>query len=146
VTLVVDVNVLVNAARRDAADHEVARAWLAAALVGDEPVALPDPVVTGCLRILSEPRIFRDAHAVSDAWQWLAVILAAPAVVTVRPGSRHWQLLGQLCDALDLRGRDVPDAWLAALCLEHGGSLVSFDRGFGRFPRLSWHTPADDAG
>lgn len=33
------------------------------------------------------------------------------------------------------------DAHLAALAIEHGATLVSADRDFGRFPHLRWHNP-----
>lgn len=42
--------------------------------------------------------------------------------------------------ALPGRGR-VPDAHLAALAIEHGLTLCTADRGFGRFPGLRWESP-----
>ena len=35
----------------------------------------------------------------------------------------------------------VPDAVLAALAVEHGGEVVTFDRDFARFPGLRWVRP-----
>jgi len=49
-----------------------------------------------------------------------------------------------LCRELKLRGNLVPDAYLAALALEERAQLVTFDRGFGRYPRLSWRCLLDD--
>ncbi|CAA9531980.1 MAG: hypothetical protein AVDCRST_MAG67-4365 [uncultured Solirubrobacteraceae bacterium] len=43
-----------------------------------------------------------------------------------------------------LRGNLVPDAYLAALALQQRAGLVTFDRGFGRYPRLSWRCLLDD--
>jgi hypothetical protein len=37
---------------------------------------------------------------------------------------------------LRLTGNDVPDAYLAALAVDHEATLVSLDRGFRRFPGL----------
>jgi len=40
--------------------------------------------------------------------------------------------------------RLVPDADLAALALEQGAELVTFDRGFGRYPHLRWRCLLED--
>jgi len=42
------------------------------------------------------------------------------------------------CRGLNLRGNLVPDAYLAAIAFEQRAELVTFDRGFGRYPRLRW--------
>lgn len=39
------------------------------------------------------------------------------------------------------RGNLVPDAFLAALAIEHRATLVTSDRGFARFPGLAWTPP-----
>jgi predicted nucleic acid-binding protein len=49
-----------------------------------------------------------------------------------------------ISDALNLRGNLVPDAYLAAPALEQRAQLVTFDRGFGRHPRLSRRCLLDD--
>jgi hypothetical protein len=46
-----------------------------------------------------------------------------------------------LITALELRGNDLNDAWLAAVAMEHRATLVSTDQGFSRFPALSWINP-----
>jgi predicted nucleic acid-binding protein len=51
--------------------------------------------------------------------------------------------LVRLCRELGLRGNLVPDAYLAALALEQRAELVTFDRGFGRYPRLRWRCLLD---
>jgi len=40
-----------------------------------------------------------------------------------------------------LSGNDLNDAWLAALAIEHGATLVSTDTGFARYPGLTWQNP-----
>jgi predicted nucleic acid-binding protein len=37
----------------------------------------------------------------------------------------------------------VPDAYLAALAMEHGCEWITTDRGFARFPGLKWRSPLD---
>ena len=55
----------------------------------------------------------------------------------------HFSRFADLCRHLQLRGNLVPDGYLAALALEHRAELVTFDRGFGRYPRLRWRSCSD---
>ena len=54
----------------------------------------------------------------------------------VAPGASAWRHFVGLVTALELRGNDVPDAWLAAQAIELDAHFVTFDRGFRRFPGL----------
>ena len=71
-------------------------------------------------------------------WAELAALLDAPVVWVPGPGPGHRELLGQLICDLDLRGNLVSDAMLAALCLEHGLTIVSADSDFARFRDVRW--------
>ena len=57
------------------------------------------------------------------------------------PGSRHRDILGQLLIDGDLRGNLVADAHLAALAIEHGTAICSFDSDFARFNGIRWINP-----
>ncbi|GAA3924086.1 hypothetical protein GCM10022382_32270 [Microbacterium invictum] len=37
----------------------------------------------------------------------------------------------------------VSDAVIAAIAIEHGATVVSFDRDFARFPALRWEVPSE---
>jgi predicted nucleic acid-binding protein len=37
----------------------------------------------------------------------------------------------------------VPDAFLAAMAIEHNAELISLDRDFALFPGLAWRHPMD---
>jgi len=56
--------------------------------------------------------------------------------VRVIPSSRHWSLFEEYVLDLRLVGNDIPDAYLAALALDHDAALATLDRGFRRFPGL----------
>jgi len=71
------------------------------------------------------------------------VVLRAPASVPVRPNSRHSPIVSDLCRRLGARADVVPDAYHAALAIEHSATWITTDRGFGRFPGLRWSTPLD---
>jgi predicted nucleic acid-binding protein len=79
----------------------------------------------------------RDPTPPRPVLDYLDVLLDEPAQI-VGEGDRHWERFCGLCRDLHLRGNLVPDAHLAALAPEHRAELITFDRGFGRYPRLRW--------
>jgi len=129
-----DVNVVVAASRSDHPHHEVARQWLEAAVLatgaGTALTLLP-MVMASFLRLVTSPRVFRQSTPAADAVAFLDAIQSVPGVV-VAPLGPEWPLLRRLCVDGDLRGNDLPDAWLAAAVLHLDEHLVSFDRDFCR--------------
>lgn len=138
----VDVNVLVDAHRPEALQHERVRAWLDGARRGPEPLGVASQVAAGFVRVVTHPRVFRDPSPTPIALDFVAALIASPAVTMVDTGERHWDLFTGLCTSLHLRGNDVPDAFLAAIALEQGAVWVTSDRGFTRFPGLRLEHPA----
>jgi uncharacterized protein len=141
--LLADVNVFVYAHRPEsprAADH---RAWLGQALVGDEPFGVSEAVLASFLRLVTHHRVYREPTPPDVALDFCTTVLQAPAAVPVRPGPRHWSLFAGLCRSVRARGNVVPDAFLAALAIEHGATWVTTDRGFARFPGLRWRSALD---
>ncbi len=140
-----DVNVFIYAHRPESPRHEEHRAWLSAALAGPEPFGVSEHVLAGFLRIVTNHRVYLDPTPPDAALDFCSAVLAAPAAVSVRPGARHWPIFETLCRTVGARGNLIPDAYLAALALEHGATWVTSDRGFARFPGLRWRLPLDDA-
>ena len=140
--IVLDVNVLVRAFRQDAHQHRTTRRWLGAALGGPETIALPDETLVGFLRLVTNHRVFRTPTPPEQALAFCEALLASPSSLRLHPGPRHWGLLGALVREQSLRANDIPDAHLAALCLEHRAALATFDRGFTRFHGLRVTEPA----
>lgn len=139
--LIVDVNVLVHAFREDLDQHEKYRTWLESNLLGAEPVGISELVLSGVLRLVTNHRVFRIPTAPGKALAFCEAVRHAPAAVPVRPGPRHWDIFAELCRAVDARGNLVPDAYHAALALEHDATWVSSDRDFAKFPGLRWTLP-----
>lgn len=139
----VDVNVLLDAHRPDGSRHEVVRAWLEAARVAPEPLGVPRLVASGFLRIVTHPRVFREPTPIDMALTFLEALYASPAVVPVEPEERHWAIFTGLVADLELRGNDIPDAYLAAMAIEQGATFVTSDRGFARFPDVRLARPAN---
>lgn len=138
-----DVNVLLNAQNSALDRHSDYHRWLEEALNGPEPVGVPNLVLSGYLRVVTDPRLFPRALSPDHALRAAEVIRGAPAYVPLEPGPGHWDAFTDLCRTAETRGDRVPDAYLAAIAVEHGCDWVSADRGFARFPRLRWRHPLD---
>ena len=127
-----DVNVLVAASRADHPHHGVARTWLEEAVIAAGAGAsftLMPMVLASFLRLVTSPKIFRQATPIEDAVAFVDALLASPGV-QLAPLGPEWPRLRELCIDKQLGGNDVPDAWLSAVVVQLGEHLVSFDRGF----------------
>ncbi|HEX6388139.1 MAG TPA: TA system VapC family ribonuclease toxin [Solirubrobacteraceae bacterium] len=140
--LLPDVNVLLAGFRPDHVHHEPARAFLDQARGGDEPIGLTTLVLSAVARLATNPRVFVRPDPVDAVLDYLDALLDAPGRL-VPESDGHWPRFATLCRDLQLRGNLVPDAHLAALALEQRAELITFDRGFGRFPRLRWRCLLD---
>jgi hypothetical protein len=132
------VNVLIYAHREDAPEHERYAAWLQALTTSDEPFALSDVVLSGFLRIVTNPRIFDPATPMDAALAFCQRLVDWPRASLITP-SRHWELFTGLCG--DIKGPLVTDAYVAALAIEHGCELITTDSDFARFSGLRWRHP-----
>jgi toxin-antitoxin system PIN domain toxin len=127
-----DVNLLVGASRTDHPHHAVARAWLEEAVVAAGAGAaftLMPMVLASFLRLVTSPKVFRQATPIGDAVAFVDALLASPGV-HLAPLGPEWPKLRQLCLDKQLSGNDLPDAWLAAAVAHLGEHLVGFDRDF----------------
>lgn len=140
-----DVNVLVYAHDRAAPRHGEYREWLEKAANGAEPLGLSSTVASGFLRVATHPKVLARPLATTEVLDHLETLRAAPAVVPLDPGRRHWSIFVELCRRTGARGNAVPDAYLAALSIEHGCRWFSADRGFARYPGLRTGHPLDVA-
>jgi len=134
--LLADVHVFVYARRRESERHEEYRQWLEDRLNGQEPFGVSELVLSSFLRIVTNHRIYREPTHPGKALDFCRTILDAPAVVALRPGPRHWGIFEDLCRSTHARANTVPDAYLAALAIEHAATWVTLDRGFARFAGL----------
>lgn len=139
--LVLDVNVLLAAHRDDHPDFAVGRPWLAELTRSGRQFAVPWLVWWSFLRIATNRRIFEVPTPLDDALGFLHAVRLQPGHVHVDAGARHLDVLSRLCADGEASGDLMPDAVLAAIATEHGGTVVSFDRDFARFPGLRWQRP-----
>jgi uncharacterized protein len=139
--ILVDANLLLYAANRNAPEHEAARVWLDDRLNGTTRVGLPWPSLLAFVRIASNPAAMRHPVTPSAAWSQVREWLECDCVWTPLPGGRHGEILRPLIEAPFMTSRLVSDAHLAAIAIEHGLTLCSSDGDFARFPGLKWENP-----
>jgi uncharacterized protein len=133
-----DTNVLIYATNRDAPQQAVAAAWLEEAFNGPAGVGLAWAALLGFIRICTRPGILQRPLNVEQALQAVDVWVSHPAARVLHPGDRHAALLGRLLIGAGTAGNLTSDAHLAALAMEHGATLGSFDKDFARFGGLAF--------
>ncbi|MGY6502481.1 MAG: TA system VapC family ribonuclease toxin [Acidimicrobiales bacterium] len=139
--MLVDANILLYAVDESSPHHDAARTWIETALAGDRRVGIAWTSVSAFLRISTNPRAVREPLAPAEAWEIVDAWLDAPVVWIPEPGDGHRAILGAMIRRHDLRANLVADAMLAALCVEHGLTMVSADSDFARFPEIDWLNP-----
>jgi len=143
--ILLDVNVLVYAHREDAPDHAAYLEWLQEAVRSEAPFGLSDLVLSGFLRVVTHPRVFRIQSPMEVALAFAHTLRDRPNCVLISPGARHWEIFAGLCGATGVKGNLVADAYFAALAIESGSEWISSDRDYSRFPGLRWRHPLGKA-
>lgn len=131
-----DANVLLYAIDPEARNHERAKAWLEASLSGGETVGLAWTTLLAVVRLTTNPAIYDDPLSPDEALDLIDGWLAQPPTTLVEPTDRHPEVLRSLLADAGAAGNLTSDAHLAALAIEHGATLTSFDADFRRFSGL----------
>jgi toxin-antitoxin system PIN domain toxin len=139
----VDANLLLYAYNASAPEHVKAKAWLEETLSAAEPVAMCWPVLLAFIRISTNSRAFPHPLSRLEAAMAVSSWLERPQAVVVSAGDEHWELLQRLLSQGKISGPLVSDAHLAAMTIEHGGTLFTTDRDFSRFPNLRFTNPLE---
>ncbi len=135
-TYLPDVNVLVASLRPDHPHHETARSFLVRSRAAGHAFAVPVEVLAAALRILTldvwvQSETSASARDLINGW----IAAASAETVSHPPGS--WRVLGEFARTLSLSTRAIPDALLAASAIVSRTTIVTFDRGFDRYPGLN---------
>lgn len=138
---VVDANVLIYAVDSGSEQHLVSRDWLNRALSGHNAVGFTWGTMLAFMRISTHRSIFSNPLTVTQAGEQLADWVSAPGAVVLEPAPMHLHTLMKLLEASGTAGNLAHDAHIAAIALEHGADVVSYDRDFDRFPELRWQPP-----
>ena len=140
--MLVDTNILIYAHRRDAVRHPEYRDWVRAMINGPEPYAVSDFAVTGMIRVVTDRRVYHEGAAtIDEALAFADEIRNQPHAQVIGPGAKFWGIFSSLCRQVGAGGKLIPDAYLAALAIEHGCEVITADKDFRRFPGLRWRHP-----
>jgi len=139
-----DANVLLYALDDTSARHLGAKAWLDAALSGSEEVGFAWVVLLAVLRLTTKPAVFAHPLRPDEAFDVIEGWLEQPCSLIVHPTVRHIGLLRGLVSGAGTAGNLTTDAHLAALSLEYGATICSYDADFSRFPGVALVDPDRD--
>ncbi len=135
-----DANMLIYALNKDAQQHIAARQWLVDATNAHTQIGLCELVEVALLRIATLPKLISmPMSEVIGFWQ--DDLWKYPYTVRTMPTDQHRKILAQLIKTYELRGNDINDAWIAALAIDYGATLVSADTGYARYRGLRWLNP-----
>lgn len=131
-----DVNVLLYAVNGDSAHHPLARDWLEAAFTEPGGIGFSWVALLGFIRLATKRGIFPNPLSVEEALGLVDDWLNHPHARVLNPTDRHGALLARLLIGIGQGGNLTTDAHLAAIAIEHGATLGTFDHDFERFPGL----------
>jgi toxin-antitoxin system PIN domain toxin len=136
-----DANVLLYAVNRSSDQHEAALRGLMQGFDDPRGVAFAWVTLLAFLRLSTRRGIFPRPLPADDALRVAGHWLGHPNAQVVHPGEWHLDILGRLLAAAGTAGNLTTDAHLAALAIEHGATVLTFDRDFARFDGLRWTMP-----
>lgn len=136
-----DVNVLVAAHRASHVHHSLAHGFLKKTHEERLLLALCDVTLSALVRLATHPRIFGRPSTPDEAFGFVGELRGFPGAVHVSPGPDHWKIFEELCRRSGATGGLVTDAYLAALAMEHGCVVATFDQDFARFPGVRMVRP-----
>lgn len=140
--IAVDTNILVYAHREESPWHDAAFGVLRTLAEGRSRWAIPWPCLHEFLAISTHSRIFDPPTPADQALDQLDAWLESPSLVLLAENAGYWGVLRDVVARSRVRGPQIHDARVAALCLHHGiRELWTADRDFGRFPDLVVRNP-----
>jgi toxin-antitoxin system PIN domain toxin len=139
--IALDSNLLLYACDPDTAHHKPAYDHLRRLLSGYELIGIPLQSISAFLRISTQKGVLLHPFPMQDAIGIVEEWLALSHVKLLLPGDRFWPIFKTLIAEGGITGRSVTDTEIAALAIEYGCELHTYDRGFARFPGLRWRNP-----
>ena len=104
-----DVNILVYAHRQDTPRHREIESWFNDEVNSDSLWALSPIVLSGFIRIVTHPRIFKTPTPLNLALEYVNSLKLFENCVLINPGERHWEIFVDLCNKSLSTGNLIPD-------------------------------------
>lgn len=138
---IVDTSVLLPAVSPSLPHHTPARTALEAAINDERPVGLTWVVVNAFLRLTTKPGLFERPLSIDEAWELVDDWRGHANVRVVQETEEHARLWSDLLRGAGSGGDLTTDAWIAAIAIAHGASILTLDSDFSRFPGVRWESP-----
>jgi toxin-antitoxin system PIN domain toxin len=140
---VVDANVFVYAANRDAPEQARCLELLSAWRTRTAPWCTTWPILYELIKVASHRNVFPRPLSLTEAWRFVASILASPSLQVLVETPRHAAVAAELfAEAPRLSGGVLHDAHTAVLMREHGiHRIYTRDADFKRFPGVDVMDP-----
>jgi toxin-antitoxin system PIN domain toxin len=144
---IIDTNILLYAANRDAEEHPRAVAFLRKAASSHEQWYLTEGIVYEFLRVATHPRVFDRPLSWKEALQFLSPFLQSPAFDILPAGEYHWPVLEELLGELTRpAGNLFFDIRTVVLMREHGvHRIYTMDSDFLQFSGIEVIDPLKQA-
>jgi uncharacterized protein len=140
---VVDTNVLIYGADKDAPEHARCRALLETWRTQTTPWYVTWGIVYEFIRVVTHPRVLARPFTSVQAWAFLCALFASPRLGVLAETDRHQHVASAVFDEIPgLSGNVVFDAHTAILMRENGiRTIYTRDMDFNRFPFLETVDP-----
>ena len=139
--IVPDTNLLLYAYRKEVVFHVAAKDWWENLESGHERVGIPWVIVTGFVRIITNPRSATIPISHITAIDIVNSWFKHGHTTTINPGRRHLDLFRSNLQAVGVGGNLVTDAHIAALAMEYQAEIHSNDSDFSRVPGIIRKNP-----
>jgi toxin-antitoxin system PIN domain toxin len=136
-----DINVLLYAVDNTSLSHEPCFQWLNAALNSDEQVGFTWHVITGFVRLSTNPKVAQHPLTTSQAFSYVESWLSRPRTLILVPKQNHLATFRGFLEKAGTAGNLTSDAHLAAFAVDYHGEIISCDSDFAQFPGLKWFNP-----
>ena len=135
--IAVDTNILVYAHREDSPFYAAANKYLRDIAQRKKSWAIAWPSIHEFYAVVTNPRIYNPPSTLTQAINQIESWLESPTLTILGESELHWETLKPLLQSGKVRGAQVHDAKIAAICLQHQvDQLWSADRDFSRYPQL----------
>jgi uncharacterized protein len=138
---VLDVNVLIYAYIAQTPAQQHCKAWLETSLQAPNMTLwLPTATKLGFVRLLGSGVVTQQAVPFELLHDYLD-LMAKHGAKEATPGANHATFWRIATGSIQTKGNDVTDSHMAASALELNATLVTCDKGFGRFTGLKVFDP-----
>ncbi|MFV2058284.1 MAG: TA system VapC family ribonuclease toxin [Thiohalomonadales bacterium] len=141
---IIDLNILLYVINTSFEQHKAIYKWWLDNLNGDGYIGLTWNVLSGFIRLSTNPRIFPQPLSTKESLIKVDAWLKHPNTVIVQESKDHFNILSELLESVGSAGNLTTDAHLAAIAIGHGAAMVSCDNDFARFSHLRWINPMRD--